>query len=232
MDKKPYLWYAYVKFYDARVKKPFAPYIILCNCEGTEQLQSRQEKELPMDLIVTKWIALEATAILARDKEEQLRERFPADLIDTARQFADQMSVKRELEIVRSGGESFTYILGEGGIFTALWKLAQEAGAGLEADLRKIPIRQETVEICEHFDINPYNALSGGSLLAAVPDGAAFMDALRREGIFSAMIGRLTDGNDRILWNDGNKRYLDRPQREELYRIYEKIGYRTVEQIN
>ena len=113
--------------------------------------------------------------------------------------------------------------MGEGGIFTALWRLAEEAGAGLEADLRKIPIRQETVEICEYFDINPYNALSGGSLLAAVPDGASLVDKLGREGISAAMIGRLTDGNDRILWNDGSKRYLDRPQREEMYKVYENI---------
>ena len=114
-----------------------------------------------MDLIVTKWIALEAAAILARDKREQLRERFPEALIDTGRQFGDQVDTKRELEIARSVKGSYTFPMGEGGIFTALWRLAEEAGAGLEADLRKIPIRQETVEICEYFDLNPYNALSG-----------------------------------------------------------------------
>ena len=176
-----------------------------------------------MDLIVTKWIALEAAAILARDKREQLRERFPEALIDTGRQFGDQVDTKRELEIARSVKGSYTFPMGEGGIFTALWRLAEEAGAGLEADLRKIPIRQETVEICEYFDLNPYNALSGGSLLAAVPDGASLVDKLGREGISAAMIGRLTDGNDRILWNDDSKRYLDRPQREEMYKVYENI---------
>ena len=38
-----------------------------------------------------------------------------------------------------------------GGIFGALWELAEASGVGLEIELKKIPIRQETVEICEFF---------------------------------------------------------------------------------
>ena len=85
-------------------------------------------------------------------------------------------------------------------------------------DLRKIPVRQETIEICEYFDINPYNVLSGGSLLAAAKEGTALAEALTRKGIPTVVIGRLTKGNDRILWNEGNKRFLDRPQKDEMYK--------------
>jgi hydrogenase maturation factor len=89
----------------------------------------------------------------------------------------------------------------------------------MEVDLRKIPVKQETIEICEHFDINPYNVCSEGSILAAAKEGAALVEALVREGVPATLIGRLTDGNDRILWNDGNKRFLDRPQRDEIYKV-------------
>ena len=41
----------------------------------------------------------------------------------------------------------------EGGIFGALWEMAEASGVGLEIDLKKIPIRQETVEVCEFFYI-------------------------------------------------------------------------------
>ena len=49
--------------------------------------------------------------------------------------------------------------------------MGQCSGVGLEIDLKKIPIRQETIEICEFFDLNPYKLLSGGSLLLAAADG-------------------------------------------------------------
>ncbi len=94
----------------------------------------------------------------------------------------------------------------------------------MEVDLRKIPVRQETIEICEYFDINPYNVLSGGSFLIAARDGAALAEELSHQDIPTAVIGRMTKGNDRILWNAGNKRFLDRPQRDEMYKVNRREG--------
>lgn len=51
--------------------------------------------------------------------------------------------------------ENEYYPLGEGGILKALWEIADRAGLGLSAELRKLPIRQETIEITELFDIVP-----------------------------------------------------------------------------
>ena len=175
-----------------------------------------------MDLVMTKWIAMEATAVLARDRRAELLKRFPAAFLRTAEDLKNQISVTEDLHTAaRLGVENF-YPLGEGGVFTALWKLAEQLGAGMEVDLRKIPVKQETIEVCEYFDINPYNVQSAGSLLVAAHEGAALAEALTREGIPAVVIGRLTDKNDRILWNDGNKRFLDRPQRDEMYKIEEK----------
>ncbi len=55
----------------------------------------------------------------------------------------------------------------EGGIFGALWEMAESSGIGLEIDLKKIPLKQETVEICELFDINPYGLIASGAMLMA-----------------------------------------------------------------
>jgi hydrogenase expression/formation protein HypE len=38
--------------------------------------------------------------------------------------------------------------------------MAEASGVGLEIDLKKIPVRQETIEICEFFGINPYELIS------------------------------------------------------------------------
>lgn len=172
-----------------------------------------------MDLVMTKWIAMEATARLVCARREELLQRFPAAFLRTAENLKSQISVTADIHTVTRMGAESLYPLGEGGVFTALWRLAEQMEAGMEVDLRKIPVKQETIEVCEYFDINPYNVQSAGSLLAAAHEGAALAEALTRKGIPAVVIGRLTDGNDRILWNDGNKRFLDRPQRDEIYKI-------------
>lgn len=176
-----------------------------------------------MDLIVTRWIAIEGAVILERDWKEKLCRHFPKALVDAVEELAPlQKLAESDVRACREAGAELIQPLGEGGIFTGLWLMAEELGCGLEADLRKIPVRQELIEICELFDLNPYNMLSGGSLLVAAQNGLALMQMLGKEGIPSAWIGRTKPGNDRIIQNQGHIRYLDRPQREELYRIYQE----------
>ena len=65
-------------------------------------------------------------------------------------------------------GVSAMHDVTEGGVFGALWEMAEASGVGLEIDLKKIPIRQETIEICEFFNLNPYQLISSGSTEASL----------------------------------------------------------------
>lgn len=172
-----------------------------------------------LDLVVTKGIALGATAYLAKTKEPELLTRFSPAFVHGAETFAKEYSVCPEAEIAKEYGASAMQDLSEGGVFGALWEMAEGASVGLDVMLKKIPIRQETVEICEFFGLNPYQLLSTGSLLIAAKDGEGLVQALETEGISSAVIGRTTAGNDRILRNGEEVRYLDKPQTDEMYRI-------------
>ena len=78
------------------------------------------------------------------------------------------------------------------------------------------------MEICEFFDVNPYQIMSSGSMLMITDNGQKLVDALEQGGIHAAVIGRTTGGNDRILHNGEEIRYLDRPQADELYRAMER----------
>ena len=42
---------------------------------------------------------------------------------------------------------------------------------GFEVDLYRIPVRQETIEVCERYELNPYRLLSSGCVLAAADNG-------------------------------------------------------------
>ncbi len=170
------------------------------------------------DLVVTKWIGLEGTAILAAEKERELLTKLPAELVKTAQGFSELLSVVPDSRIAMETGVSAMHDVTEGGIFGALWEMAAASGVGLEVDLKKIPIRQETVEICEVFDINPYMLISSGAMLIGTEHGSQLVEALRQAGIHSAVVGRATAGNDRVILNGDEKRFLEPPKPDELFR--------------
>lgn len=173
-----------------------------------------------MDLVVTKWIAMEGTVRLAINKEQELREHFPAALLCHAKRMEQALPVKREYAIASEFGAAAIYPLGEGGILNGLWYLMEQEKSGMEVELRSIPIRQETVEICEVYDLNPYYMDSAGALLILTEHGQRLVHRLAQEEIPAAVIGETNKGKDRIIYNQGNKRYLDRPQREELDKVF------------
>ena len=171
------------------------------------------------DVVVTKWIGLEGTSIIAKEHEEELLKRFSPSLIETAKGFSDQLSVVEDAKIAVSVGVTAMHDVTEGGIFGALWEIAEASGCGLNIELLDIPVRQETVEICEYYGINPYGLISSGSMLITAPNGSDVVRRLKQEGINAALIGKVTEGNDRVLINGDEKRFLEPPKSDELYKI-------------
>ena len=164
------------------------------------------------DLVLSKWIGLEGTSLLAKTYRKELLGRYPAFLVDEATGFDRFLSVTEEAFIASKHGVSAMHDLSMGGVFGALWELAEGANLGLEVDFKKIPIRQETVEVCEVCGVNPYEMKSGGSLLMTSDDGERIVQALAAAGIPAVIIGKLTDGLDRIVRNEEEVRFLDRPK--------------------
>ena len=126
-------------------------------------------------------------ALLSKDEiDPRLIQRFSREFLD---------HTKRVL------GESTTLIttVDEGGIFAALWRLSLITRCGLTVYLKRIPIRQEVIEICNCLELDPYRI--GGCKLEIPEDPK---DAWQ--------IGVLTDTNQKIIINGDDVRYLDRPQ--------------------
>lgn len=174
------------------------------------------------DLVITKWIGLEGTSIIAKEKQAELLSRYPADFVADAQSFDQYLSVLPEAAIAVRTGVSAMHDVTEGGIFGALWEMAESSGVGLAVDLRKIPIRQETVEVCEFFGISPYELISSGSMLMASQDGNRLVDELAAAGIHAVVVGRTTEGNDRVVANEGERRFLGPPKPDALYHVVGK----------
>lgn len=171
------------------------------------------------DILVSKWIGLEGTSIIAKEKEQELLTRYPRQLVKTAQGFDQYLSVLPEAATAVKSSVSAMHDVTEGGIFGALWELAESSGVGLEIDLKKIPVKQETIEVCEFFNINPYELISSGCMLMASPDGNALVRELEKEGIPAVIIGKAVTGNDRVLLNEDERRFLEPPKTDELYKV-------------
>lgn len=172
-----------------------------------------------MDILVTKWIGLEGTAILAKEKREELETRFQPSFLAQAQAFDQLLSVLPESRIAADFGVGAMHDVTEGGIFGALWEMAEASGVGLEIAMRELPVRQETIEICEFFDLNPYELMSSGCMLMAAWDGNGLVRQLAKEGIAASVVGKATTGNDRVIYSGGERRFLEPPKPDELYKV-------------
>ena len=176
------------------------------------------------DVVVTKWIGIEGTSIIAKEKEAALFARFPRSFVEEAKGFDKLLSVVPEAAIAVKSGVSAMHDVTEGGIYGALWELAEASGIGLEIDLKAIPIRQETVEICEYYRLNPYQLISSGCMLMTSPDGRKLVRDLEEAGIHASLIGQCVDGRAKKILNGSDVSYLERPKTDELYKIYVEKG--------
>lgn len=187
-----------------------------------EKLANPKRMKEGQEIVMTKWAGLEGTAIIASEKKEELCTRYTSEFIDGASEFIKHISIVKEAKIASMHDVIMMHDITEGGVFGALWEVGAAGNVGMEIDLTKIPMKQETVEICEFFDINPYLLISSGSLLIVTERANELIANLEKEGIPAAVIGRITDNNERIVINDYETRYLEPPKADHLYQVLGK----------
>ena len=175
----------------------------------------KKEKTGP-EIVAAGWIGMEGTLILTADCRERLRKRFPASLLARTDIPPEELSVLKAAEIAAAEGAGHMVNLSDGGFMAGLWELSKKAERGLDIDLKKVPLLQETIEITEFAGVNPYLMKSEGCLLITARDGDRMAERLMEEGIFASKIGFLNDTKDKIIRNGDEIRHLDRPQTDSL----------------
>lgn len=172
-----------------------------------------------MDIVVTRQIALYGTYRLALEREEELIRRLPKAYVEEGIRLCKPQNLKKEYEVLKQYPDAAIKEMGFGGVGKALWDMAEEAKVGLEIEMRKIPVLQETIEICEFFLLNPYYLESSGSLLIAVEKGHDLVKDFEQEGIAATVIGKATNSNDRVFLNQEERRFLVKCKQDELNKI-------------
>jgi hydrogenase maturation factor len=172
-------------------------------------------------IILTKTAGIEGTAILATDREEQLKKVFSQTLLDGAKQFYSQISVVRDaLTAYRSGGVHAMHDPTEGGILNGIHEMADAPNLGVRVFKDKIIVEPETAKICRYYEIDPLQLISSGALLIAADPEAApkIIDNLAKEHICAEVIGEFTDNpNKRLLVRGDEAEILPRPTSDHLW---------------
>jgi len=177
-------------------------------------------------LLLTKGVAVEGTAIIAREKGDDLQQ-VDAALVERSRDFLHRpgISVVRDAAIaVKAGDVHAMHDPTEGGLATGLWELAEAAQVGLTVNEAAIPVFEETAALCEALDLDPLGLIASGALLLAVAPGDAndVCTALEESGITTARIGRVVARDEgRKLHSPGRERPLPRFERDEIARLFE-----------
>lgn len=174
------------------------------------------------EIVMTKTIGKAGCGIIANQKQDELNKRYPSTFVESTMEFENDLSIIEDILVAKTNGAVYFHDVNEGGIFRGLWELGEIAGKGLEVELKSIAVQQETIEICDYVDVNPYKLMSCGNLLIVTKDGRTMTQALLEKGIKATVIGRFTDDNDKVIINDGERRFLESCVEDEIFAVEEK----------
>ena len=173
------------------------------------------------DIVLLKWIGLEGTFRVMREKEEELSKRFVPTFLNQIRNLESEIFSEKEMEVAKEFGVSAMHQITSGGILAALWEMSEASGVGIEVDLKKMAIKQETVEVCEFCHLNPYQLTSAGSILVMTDRGEELVQKFEEMGVQASLLGKTTADGARVIIGGEEKRFLERPAVDELMKIYE-----------
>ena len=163
-----------------------------------------------------------AAAMLQEQNAALLAEHFPERFLEQVRgmkelaepEGLETAEPETEAEDVSQPAKQKTavpaFLIGEGGLWAALWKLGEAAGTGLTVEASAIPIRQEVVEICEFLGQDPYGLPSSGAVFLRDPQAVLeAREAVNGQPGFT-VIGQTTKAAARIVRVGDRVRYLNR----------------------
>lgn len=187
---------------------------------------------LPGDAVVlTKGIAIEGTALLAREAADALQAAgVSPDTLGRAREylFNPGISVVGEALAAR---DAFTvrcmHDPTEGGLATGLREIAQAAGVGLDIDAQSIPVLAESRAVCAALGLDPLGLLASGTLVITLPEEEApsLLQVLAERGTTAQVIGRVTSPKEGLkLYTPDGTRDLPSFERDELARYLSQVA--------
>jgi hydrogenase expression/formation protein HypE len=208
----------------AGLRRPIVVGQMLGEVEKPELI--RKESQQPGDLIIlTRGVAIEGTAILARAKGVELRKKVGRAAVSRAKRWLldPGISVIQDARLaVQSGEIHAMHDPTEGGLLSGLAEIAQAGRVGLRLWKDKIPVLPETRAFSRALRFDPLALIASGALLVvAAPNSVpSLLLAYARQGIAATVIGEILPQQEGILVVANVRATpLRVPKRDEIARL-------------
>ncbi len=149
------------------------------------------------NVLLTKAVAVEGTAIIAREFGDRLSVLGMTESdIETCKRFLFSISILEEAQIARDcGGVSAMHDITEGGLATALMELSIAGEHRIRVNMDRIPVFPQTEKMCTLLGIDPMGLIGSGSLLicSRKNETEMIMDSIQNAGIDIARIGEVME---------------------------------------
>ena len=179
-------------------------------------------------ILLTKGIAVEGTAIIAREFPQRAQKVLGADGRERAARFLDRPGISVVNDALTAAEAAEVHAMHdptEGGLLTGIAELAEAAGVGAAVEIDRVPVFEETKTLAAEFGIDPFALIASGALLIAAPESSArpIENALTTKGINCTQIGWLTERSEGLRIIKGEREQeLVIPPRDEIARIFEE----------
>ncbi len=179
------------------------------------------------DILLTKGIVIEGTAVIAREKQGDLRKRgYDEKFIRRCMGYLYEpgISVVKDALVANQFQIHSMHDPTEGGLATGLYEMARASGVGMLIYGDKIDLLPDSKRLCAEYGLNPLGTITSGSLvLAADPENAQkVLEAYLSSGIKASVIGRVEEGSFGIkILKDGRTADLKWSEKDEITKIFE-----------
>lgn len=190
---------------------------------GTKDHYEDKKEVLVGDIILlTKGTGIEGTAIIAYEKEEELKTILSHSEINSGKSMMNLTSVVRE-GVLSSELSKGMHDVTEGGILGAVWEVAELSKLGVTIYRDQLNVSEVTHKICDHYKIDPLKLISSGSMLIVVSpqNKDILLDKLISNDISTFEIGYFTENIEEkhIYDSKGQRSDISEPESDELYKV-------------
>ncbi len=179
-------------------------------------------------IILTKGIFIEGTSIIAREKENILKDKgYSVEFIEKCKDYLYNPGISVFKEALLSNDNfniNSMHDPTEGGLFCGIAEMAIASNLGVLIEKTKIKVLPEPTELSKVFNLNPYSTISSGSLLISIKEEFTvdLIDLLAKNGVNSEVIGNFTSEKEKyiVIDDNGKKTPMSYTETDEITKLF------------
>ena len=196
---------------------------------GKEAFVTTGDAKIGDDVLLSKGLCIEGTSIIARERGHDLYAMgLSREAVERAQNFLYDpgISIIKEAHVACHAGRVHSmHDVTEGGLANGLHEIAMTAKADVVVEKARIPVYEESRQICEVFNLDPLGVIGSGALLITAPPGEAdkILDRTAQEGVPVSRIGRIEKGPASVhMISSAGRTKIPYFQRDEVLKIFNK----------